>query len=1053
MAAAGVLPTLPAWAADAMISTARTTPIATSTADGASPGNITVTSEGSVRVATGPAVTLDSSHTVTNNGAIEVTQEANAVGVQIATGGAGNTLTGSLADNGTISITGPAESSALWPTYVNNTGIQVSGAGIFNGSITRGAGSVLTVGGNGGTGIAVLSQMNGALTNGGVIRLGRQESFGIKTLSAISGDITNTGQIETTGQESIGIYAGGNVGGAIINRGTVLTGAPASTDSSGTAVAAVRGGQALWVAGNAGGIFLDGNALTKEQEEASGIPDGATPDSLLSVRGAAEAVLIGQGGTATPTNIVIGALAGDTNGASFVNRGNIATEATLRTTMARTINITGNTINGTAYQTTLTGAFRNEGGDITAQATDSPVEVIRIGENASVPLLYNSGRIYGRASDSNENATTGTAGGGGGNATGVVIAATGGLPELINDGRIGAEARGSVPNATTILDHSGTLSRVTNNGNLTAIRNGIGLATALDLRQNTSGITLNNAGTISGDMVFGSGADSVTSSAGIIVGNMTLGAGNDTVALSNTDTTSIINLGDGAHTVALTNSKLTGGILLGTGTASLDASASTLTINAASEVQVTDAVFRNGSTLNFNISASSETAGGIKAAGSVVVENGTLLNTTLSGAVVEQFTVNLIEAQSLTVNADLAGLQPGSTVMYRRQIRLADDNANVLQYQITRRNATELGLSERLGTIYDNWVPALAQDTSFAGTMAAFTDQAEFENALEQLVPDTSDAARRVALNGRTLSQGAINRRLSGFARNRNEPMGRLRASWWLQQLTTFGSGDGAGTVPGYSTLAIGLAGGVDAEWFEDSIIGLSISQTFGSAEEKGRAATDSVKLSTTSFDLYTRFNTDVAYIQGTLGYGLNSYRQNRQVEVGTSVQRRTGGKSPGYQWGGRVDVGTQMNAGGTILTAYLRSSYFNIYRHAYEEGGGGPAVDLRYNSRSYTSIRGGGGVMAERRIQLGAASSLAFNLHADYAHEFDDEATAVTARFTGGTSTFTLQGLTPAANVVTGGAGVAWERRASVISLEYDAEKADGYLGHTVALTWRARF
>ena len=68
-----------------------------------------------------------------------------------------------------------------------------------------------------------------------------------------------------------------------------------------------------------------------------------------------------------------------------------------------------------------------------------------------------------------------------------------------------------------------------------------------------------------------------------------------------------------------------------------------------------------------------------------------------------------------------------------KPIRLADDNANILQYQITRRTTEELGLSPILGSIYDGFIGGLGGDGDFAGAMANFTDQAKFEAALAEI--------------------------------------------------------------------------------------------------------------------------------------------------------------------------------------------------------------------------------------------------------------------------------------------------------------------------------
>ncbi|MGE4062825.1 MAG: autotransporter domain-containing protein [Rhodospirillaceae bacterium] len=1049
LAVCGSLATPAVQAGDAVISTARTSPAATSRADGTAPGNLTIAPEGSIKVGTGPAVTVDSSHTFTNNGAVEVTAERGSTGVLVTT--AGGAITGNVVDNGTISVPGPTSSSSpLWPEYVFNTGIEVSGANAFNGSITRGAGSALTAGGNGATGIGILTTMSGALTTDGTIRVARQDSFGVKATGAI-GSFSNGGAIEATGQDAIGVYIGAGSAGEIVNRGSIVTGSPATTNAAGETVPAVRGGRALWIAGNSGAISIAGNGLTKEQETLALPPEGALPDASLSVRGNGEALFIGQGGLSGNRDITVNGQTGSATPSSIVNRGVVLTESALRsTTPVRAVNITGLTVGSTVYRTTLVGGISNEGGDINALGRDSTAQAIRIGDFASVPSLHNSGAILARGVDSGENADTGALGSGGGDAYGVIIEQSGRLSSLTNNGKITADARGAVFSAYGIVDLSGTLTSLDNRGNIIAARRGSGIAVAFDLSR-APGATVRNSGTMSGNMLFGAGADSYLSTAGVLLGDLNMGAGNDTVSLADTTLTGAVNLGDGAHTVTFTSSTLEGGLTLGAGTAEVDVNGTTIRIPNTSEVRFTNGRIRGGSTVSFSINAQDETVGGIRAAGNLVVDAGTTLNTTITGAVVDQFTVNLIEAGSLTMNADLGGLQPGSTVMYQREIKLAPDNRNVLQYQITRRTAAQLGLAPSLGLIYDGVVESLGADTELSGVMAAFTEQPKFEAALSAMVPDVSDAARRSALTSRALAQSAIQRRLSGFPGNRNDPLGRFRSGFWLQSLTNFGSADDEAGVPGYSLFAQGVAGGIDAILGDQTIVGFSLTQTFGSAEERNRA-TDAVKLSTTSLDLYARANADFGYIQGTIGYGINKYRNNRTVEV-ESVRRNTGASSPGYQWGAMVDAGSSWVAGSTILTGYVRAAYHNVYRHAYEEEGGGPAIDLRYNSTSYDSIRAGGGVQVERRIQFSASNALALNLHGDYAHEFNDEATRVRARFVAGTNAFELRGMTPAKNILSGGVGAAWERRLSTTSLDYDVEKAGPWLGHRVTLTYRQRF
>ena len=95
----------------------------------------------------------------------------------------------------------------------------------------------------------------------------------------------------------------------------------------------------------------------------------------------------------------------------------------------------------------------------------------------------------------------------------------------------------------------------------------------------------------------------------------------------------------------------------------------------------------------------------------------------------------------------------------------------------------------------------------------------------------------------------------------------------------------------------------------------------------------------------------------------------------------------------------------------------------------------------------------ATRDVTFGQATDFKFALRASYAHEFEKNPNRLTARFVAGGDAFTLAGATPSTNTFSGGAGASWEMKGSTLSLDYDAEKAGPYLGHTMALTYRARF
>jgi uncharacterized protein with beta-barrel porin domain len=1031
-----------AIAGDLTVSAARTTPVVTSNADGAGRGNVTVTSAGSVAATTGAAVTLDSSNSVTNAGTISNSGETFAIGARVTT--AAGDLTGGLTNSGTISVPGPSATSANTGLTVTNSGIQVDGANIFHGSITQNAGSTLTVGGNGSTGILVNGRIDGSVINNGTITMGGNAAWGISTAAAITGGITNGGTISGAGQATIGIYAGGGVGGAITNTGSISTGTVAGTNVATNPL--LPGGRALWVAGNAGGILLEGNGVTAAQ---GGTGNGLT-DSTLTVIGGGEALYVGPGGAAGYQNITVGALASDPNGSSLLIRGNITSSALSAVSSVRAVNITGVTQGGVNYRTTFTGALTNSGGEITASGIDTPVNAVRIGELTTIPSFINSGAILALAKDSSESATTGAAGFGGGDATAITIDARGNLAAFTNSGVITAESHGATQNAYGVQDNSGTLTSVTNSGSVTATVKGTGAALAFDLSHATSAVTFNNSGSIIGDIALGSGNNSFTSTNGGLSGAITAGAGNNTIALGNTLMTGAFTLGAGSNSISLTNSTLTGGIGANGGTVALNMSGSTLVIPATSTVHITNGSITGASTVTFNINATAGLYGTIKADGALAVGSGTTLTTNLVGPVSSSLTVNLIEAQVLSLGTNISVQQPSSSLMYTKRIALAADNANILQYQVTRNTATQLGLSSDLGKVYEASISALATDNDLAAVLGGMTDRTAFTKALGQLLPDTTDAMRTAALQGQNLAQSAIRRRMDGVLRDRDEPLGRYRSSYWAQTFGTYGTQSAQNGFPGYRVITGGLAAGVDGELGPDALGGISLSQSESYLNQKDVDRTG--HLSTTAIDLYTRVNADPGYVQAIVGFGYNGHSSKRSIAIDT-IERTAESDWTGNQFSTTIDAGTTLGAGNVLFTPYLRGAYARIFEQAHKETGAGDGVDLTYGHQTSTSLRAGGGVLAQYQIQLSDLSTIELEGRGDYAHEFKTDAPLISARFNAGTTTFTVLGPAGASAIISGGAGISWKQKFSSWSLDYDAEKAGGYLGHTGTLTYRIRF
>src|SRR5688500_1813864 len=103
---------LAAPAAAETISTAVTQPVRTSTVKAGAPDAITISSTGSVKPAGGTAVTMDSNHAVTNQGAIAISNATAALGISANAG-----TNRDIANSGTIT-----SDETYTPTGTNNDG-------------------------------------------------------------------------------------------------------------------------------------------------------------------------------------------------------------------------------------------------------------------------------------------------------------------------------------------------------------------------------------------------------------------------------------------------------------------------------------------------------------------------------------------------------------------------------------------------------------------------------------------------------------------------------------------------------------------------------------------------------------------------------------------------------------------------------------------------------------------------------------------------------------------------------------------------------------------
>ncbi|MDX2223609.1 MAG: autotransporter outer membrane beta-barrel domain-containing protein, partial [Rhodospirillaceae bacterium] len=386
------------------------------------------------------------------------------------------------------------------------------------------------------------------------------------------------------------------------------------------------------------------------------------------------------------------------------------------------------------------------------------------------------------------------------------------------------------------------------------------------------------------------------------------------------------------------------------------------------------------------------------------------------------------------------------------RFRVAPTNPNAILVDVDRKSATDLGLGNNLGNTYERSLDALAGDSELFAAIAAQSDRAGFEGAMRQLMPDSTDAALTAARNTQNMAHGVIRRRLDTIVRTTGPNRGGDYSTFWVQQLGSYGKRDAEADQIGYSIYSAGIATGFDVPSTDTFKLGGALSRTWSLPDE-----TDGndrpLRITSTQLDIYARHQNGRNFTQAIFGGAYDQYKSRRQIIIGDIV-RTPAGKWSGYHYGGTIDTGSTVQVSRNFrLTPYARLGYVKTHEKSYSESGGGAGVDLAYDSRNLDSLRGGFGIVAQRRFVLFQDNNIETEFRGDYARELAGDRANVTARFVGGGTAFANLGAAPDKNILTAGLSLGVRDIFTAFSVDYDAEYSGDYLGHTIAATFRFRF
>jgi autotransporter-like protein len=892
-------------AAETVISTATTAPVTTS-----SLGDIHVSSTGSIKPTTGVAVTINSSNFVKNEGTIAIQGANNSAGIVANPG-----LTGNITNAGTITIDenytptdtdGDGDIDGPFAQGSGRFGIHVLSGGTYTGNIVNSG--TISIEGNQSAGIAVDSALTGSLTSNGKISVLGDNSVGIRS-GPVSGNVTvgSGSSVTVQGKAAVGVLFGGNIGGALVLQGSISTTgyrsttAPADTSKL-DADDLLQGGSAVVVAGNvANGILLDtrpaDNSTTSTDEDNDGIPDANETTATIASFGAAPAMMIGS----SNQDINIGAVASSTDGNGLVIKGTIGGFG-----VYSGVSATGLSIGGTGRNVTIAGGMTVTGA-INASATGANATAVHIGAGASVPQMLLSGNIAATGGGTTSSS-----------AQAILIDSGATVNSIINSGAIGTTRSGTSGGAAAIVDKSGTLALIQNSG-------GIGVtdaallgdsATAIDLSANTTGATVRQVAAASGKP------------APMILGNILFGSGGDTLDLQAGSVLGKVDFGGGADSLSLTGATLFRGTLANSGGLAVSVgNGSTLDIQTIGAVNIASLNAGAGSTIGVIVGGTANTLYNVS--GSASFGTGSKLLVTLDRVGVANGSYTILDAGTLT---GAANLTTSNLPFLFNGTLTSDATAGTVSLNLQRKDSSTLGLNASEAAIFDAALKAADNDLPVAGAFLSVADSGQLKRTLQQLLPDHAGGVFETATKGSRLAAETL-----------SDPK-HVRGIW-VQQVA-WGSSKSIGDTSSYDLSGWGATGGYDLSLGGFGSVGVTAAYLWG------KDGHDANELLSNHYEggVYWRGGTGPLQAWARATAGTISFHSKRNFNADSSsgaVTRAADGKWNGKLYSGSAGASYEAHFGRLSIRPNASIEYYKLSEGQYTETGGGDAMDLTVRSRS----------------------------------------------------------------------------------------------------------
>ena len=983
------------------------TTVATTTQKTSVTGDLTINSGAGVTLksATVPLIEIDSSNTVNNGGVLTAADQGTATAVQIDANG----FTGSFLNNGQINLGG---------TGTGKTAIYLKGTGTFTGNIVLDTGSAIAIAGDQSTGIVTDSgaTLNGNLLLGGTLQMAptaaNSTSATSITIANLQGIINGNVIIQSgasysaigNGAQGIVIGLGGihacNAAavpgctdiGSFVNSGTIAVGGVSVRNVN---AKNAESGSALVINGS-----IDGGILNNGPSAAG----DATTAASITGNGISPVVLISGTLTGVTTIGIDTADAANGNGCSdgtaaigcsFINRGTIIGIPVDANENARAIVIGGTP----ASPITFLGGFFSSG-VISAQATSIEpgtavtATALEIDTNVTIPEIHVSGQSA-TTSGSLGSIAASINGPQGGSARGVVIfgasllADNSKIPVLTVErgARIVTDASTTSPAtagvglvSVAVQDDSGSLTKVINAGTISAtattLTNGsTAQTTALFLLKNTSGVDVENSGTITGDIIFGSGGDTYHVEGDPAFGTASHTSGTIDFGASLSGSFDRLVVGQLANVAGTIKSEgnLDVGVM-STGVLTVQNVGSTM---ATRNLSVAGGNTNTAGTINITVSQTA-TIPVITSSGDVFFGSGANLNVQYGSFITQGGSFILIQAGTSHLHIDPndvlrynAAIGTGTNLPFLFQTAsigvVSGGGFDSLVLSVQPKTAAQLQLTGYGAALFSLANTALTSDAQLgAAFVAGVNSLADAQKAYDAFAPDLSGGVRAIAISLTDQGTGVVaarQRTLRLFAKEQGD------LTLWGNEFGQYINNKGGNTTqrdaafagitgaePGFKDRGFGFSLGLDTGSAPTGWYGAAFSFYSGDVSEGGNRNSREQTL-WYLLSAYSDWRGRGLFFDSQLNLGYGNVKGKRFIDLvnpatNTTFSREADSKRATLLASIGFTAGAMMNFGGLVMTPQISLDGLTMREEGYTETGGGTGFNLTVKPYYANSLR-----------------------------------------------------------------------------------------------------